>query len=680
MAQSKQDAFIDRWSDLAIAIAKDIGVAPEVVLGQTALETGWGRSIAGNNLFGVKGKGQNVVTHEDIPGRGLVKTTESFRAYDNPVDSFKDYGNLLGKDRYSGVVNGLTVADQIAAIGKSGYATDRNYASKLSSVVDRIQDNKAFQDRVVNDVAALDPAEPDFTGVPFGEDRFDDFSTQIDPVPTGTVDFLGAVDDPFIAAPTGYVDQLGPLPDLTPYADINPISYDQPIGPPDILGFGPFNDFSTDPLQAGFSLPAPAAPSFDDVALGSYPDITAGIPGFDPMMGISPVEAAPVNLSDVPTAAPMSQDVFDAAFTSPPSALSMDFGQPAQETISPVGALGMGSAFGVEATPRGPGTGFAQGFNSDTPTPDFNAQSFDSWRNEDIAQAKLETTNRQNRIENEDIAASLMSEFGTPTADLEAAAFENERAMGAFNQTAATGWGLTPSGLRDQEAPLSLNQTTPGAVGFGSFAPTPTQAITSDVPMGDFSVEEAPRSFSQPAIPSATGKPASVGSLPTADVAPATPATTAPTEAPSLSNGFGLGSLFGGKSMPDQGFMDAMANPDLAKGYSPGVLDGWTGGALKGAGFGALTGGPLGALLGGAFGALNLDGRMGSAFTNQFGGFTGFDGFDGYDFDTMNYGLGYNARGERSHTGVNDSGNATVGDGSYGSQSGTNSNNPQGIL
>jgi hypothetical protein len=54
--------------------------------------------------------------------------------------------------------------------------------------------------------------------------------------------------------------------------------------------------------------------------------------------------------------------------------------------------------------------------------------------------------------------------------------------------------------------------------------------------------------------------------------------------------------------------------------------------------------------------------------------------WDNWDPSTYGFGEGFNSRGERSHTGRDESGNATVGDGSYGERSGTNSNNPQGIL
>jgi hypothetical protein len=142
-----------------------------------------------------------------------------------------------------------------------------------------------------------------------------------------------------------------------------------------------------------------------------------------------------------------------------------------------------------------------------------------------------------------------------------------------------------------------------------------------------------------------------------------------------IKSGLGLG-------MPNDAFMNGMADPRYAAAYSPGFLDGPFGrtaiGAAKGAMFGGLPGMAFGGLMGGT--------GWGNAISNQLSDFFGgmldhaMQGWDRYDFATHGYGAGFNERGERSPTGPNDSGSATLGDGSYGERSGTNPNNPQGIL
>lgn len=621
--QKDKDSFVDAFTDYALDVAKATGLAPQVVLGQSALETGWGLAVAGNNMFGVKGKGVTVTTHEDY-GKGLKKEQASFRAYDDKAKSFRDYSSLMDR-LYGDVTKAPTVSAQIAALHASPYATDTKYDKKLSNVVDQIEAHRTFQDKVVNATAALDPAEVNFDGVPFNDNRFDDNSIQIDPVNFGTVENLGA------------------LPDLS----VSP-SYD---------GF----DI---PASAGFSLPDMATPNFDDVSVGSYPDITAGT-AFDPMSSFSPVDAAPVNLSDVDVGS--FPDITAQAYD--PASWSADF-NPAPADFSDV--------------PTPSVSGFRSGVDGwsapETFGPDQHDQMAAEIANTKEQQGIARATNHATMSISPDIDAlndSLMAEIGVP----QAPAATTQTAWGPTPAAAVPSASAIPQG--DIEAPSTVAPRASAPAPVSSFterASAPRETAPHDQFGGFGPTLSASEYANQVGSTFGTGKPQggfmdamanptmanNYGSLPEAP-------------APSFSNGFGLGGLFG-KSTPDQGFMDAMASPQHAAGYSPGIMGGWTGGALKGAAFGALTGGPFGALVGAGMGALNLDGRLGAAFSNQFGNFTGFDGFDGYDYGTMNYGAGYNDRGERSHSGVDNSGNASVGDGSFGSQSGVNDNNPQGIL
>ena len=81
------------------------------MMGQAALETGWGKAeIRGadgqnsHNLFGIKagagwkGRTVDIVTTEYVNGKPQ-KQVESFRAYDSYADSFRDYANLLRGNR-----------------------------------------------------------------------------------------------------------------------------------------------------------------------------------------------------------------------------------------------------------------------------------------------------------------------------------------------------------------------------------------------------------------------------------------------------------------------------------------------------------------------------------------------------------------------------------------------------
>lgn len=113
------------------------GVDPRLVLAQSALETGYGKSAPGQNFFGIKapaGQGQGLMTME-FEGGQMVPRREAFRTYDDPSQSFQDYANLLLRnDRYAPVREARTLEDQIRAMGASGYATDPEYANKLRSI------------------------------------------------------------------------------------------------------------------------------------------------------------------------------------------------------------------------------------------------------------------------------------------------------------------------------------------------------------------------------------------------------------------------------------------------------------------------------------------------------------------------------------------------------------------
>jgi flagellar protein FlgJ len=135
-----------------------LGVSPRVLLAQAALETGWGHSVVGNNIFGIKAgaswSGATVAanTHEMTGGR-LVAHRDSFRSYDSVGQAVDDYVALVSaSDRYRAALGaGDDAATYARALTGGGYATDRDYAAKLTAVA-----NSAAMS---NAVAPLDGAE-----------------------------------------------------------------------------------------------------------------------------------------------------------------------------------------------------------------------------------------------------------------------------------------------------------------------------------------------------------------------------------------------------------------------------------------------------------------------------------------------------------------------------------------
>lgn len=122
----------------ALRVAEKTGLDPRLVVAQAAQETGWGKSAPGNNFFGVKSHGKpggnNFATNEVIGGE-TVRVNDSFRGYDSMGQSADDYAQfLLDNPRYKEMLSAPDLEGQVAALGRSGYATDPNYAASVGSI------------------------------------------------------------------------------------------------------------------------------------------------------------------------------------------------------------------------------------------------------------------------------------------------------------------------------------------------------------------------------------------------------------------------------------------------------------------------------------------------------------------------------------------------------------------
>lgn len=150
---TSKDDFLRQLRPHAEQAARELGVDPNALLAQAALETGWGRSVPCNangdcsfNLFGIKAGSQwsgatvNVPTlefEEGIP----VRKVERFRAYDSPADSFRDYAALIrDSSRYASARGaGDNVEAFATALQQGGYATDPHYAQKIAAVASEVR-------------------------------------------------------------------------------------------------------------------------------------------------------------------------------------------------------------------------------------------------------------------------------------------------------------------------------------------------------------------------------------------------------------------------------------------------------------------------------------------------------------------------------------------------------------
>lgn len=139
--------FISKYANSVKQACKDTGLFASVCLAQAALETGWGRAVKGNNLFGIKASGNTnkywkgkyfiANTFEYIKGVRVNKQC-AFRQYDSVVDGICDRNLLfLRNKRYANVLIAKTPEEQAKEIKKAGYATGLKYAEKLINIINK---------------------------------------------------------------------------------------------------------------------------------------------------------------------------------------------------------------------------------------------------------------------------------------------------------------------------------------------------------------------------------------------------------------------------------------------------------------------------------------------------------------------------------------------------------------
>ena len=155
---STQQSFIQGLWPQAQQAAEQLGVAPSNLLAQAALETNWGRSLpqdgsghSSNNLFGIKASGgwdgasvQAVTT--EMNGQSSTSELAPFRSYADATRSFQDYVSILRNNpRYAAALNTGTDARAFATgLQRGGYATDPDYARKVSAIANNISGHLAM--------------------------------------------------------------------------------------------------------------------------------------------------------------------------------------------------------------------------------------------------------------------------------------------------------------------------------------------------------------------------------------------------------------------------------------------------------------------------------------------------------------------------------------------------------
>jgi len=161
--------FLAQLSLPAKLASEASGIPHHLILAQAALESGWGqrqiRTEQGTpsfNLFGIKASGDwrgkvTEITTTEFENGESKKVKARFRVYDSYLESLSDYVNLLTRNpRYTAVANASSAEQGAHALQKAGYATDPDYAKKLTGMIQQL---RAMNDKVTqaysNDLANL---------------------------------------------------------------------------------------------------------------------------------------------------------------------------------------------------------------------------------------------------------------------------------------------------------------------------------------------------------------------------------------------------------------------------------------------------------------------------------------------------------------------------------------------
>lgn len=140
--------FAEQYAPLATQVGQRIGVAPDVLLGQWGLETGWGKSVipGTNNLGNIKdfaGGGRRAVDN-------MTGSNDAYRTYATPDAFGSDFADLISR-RYKGAVGSGADANKFGtALKAGGYAEDPAYVSKLAGATNLV---RKFADMALSSVS-----------------------------------------------------------------------------------------------------------------------------------------------------------------------------------------------------------------------------------------------------------------------------------------------------------------------------------------------------------------------------------------------------------------------------------------------------------------------------------------------------------------------------------------------
>ena len=124
--------------NVAAPICNATGAPLSLALAQAAVETGWGRSVPANNLYGLKGKGPagsvTIPTREERTPGEVTKEAGTFRGFANWADSVKSWAAYITAPRNRPPVAAPSAGSWLAWYWSQGYATAARYPQTVAAV------------------------------------------------------------------------------------------------------------------------------------------------------------------------------------------------------------------------------------------------------------------------------------------------------------------------------------------------------------------------------------------------------------------------------------------------------------------------------------------------------------------------------------------------------------------
>lgn len=170
-AERNKRIFLQNFYPSARRIAEQLNVPVDSILAQAALESQWGKKYKGSNIFGIKAdpswKGDTIdFTTQEVRDGQRGFETGRFRKYPTIDVAFEDYGRFLTENpRYKDVLGTGEDIDLFSErMGRSGYATDPEYGTKLSSIAKNIRGLRSELDIGMDEPSqsAMTKREPSF--------------------------------------------------------------------------------------------------------------------------------------------------------------------------------------------------------------------------------------------------------------------------------------------------------------------------------------------------------------------------------------------------------------------------------------------------------------------------------------------------------------------------------------